>query len=157
MTELWLDAIGYQLKSVDYGSNEYHQALQIRYQLFYQIHNIPIDSIIDPTEENHLHLVITEASSNRVLAYGRLGQNSPHEFQIYQMVVALEYQQQGLGKRILNALVDAAIQQGAERLVLHARVAKMQFYKKSGFMPVGAVFPSLTTSVPHIKMQKIIE
>jgi predicted GNAT family N-acyltransferase len=30
----------------------------------------------------------------------------------------------------------------------------MQFYQKFGFEPVGEVFASSTTGVPHIKMQK---
>lgn len=144
----------YQLKLIEYGSDEYHQAAQIRYDLFYHEHNILFESIFEPQEKQDLHLAITASSRNHVLAYGRLGQNSLDEFQIYQMVVMPECQGQGLGKRILQALTERAIERGARRLILNARVTKVKFYQKFGFESVGTVFASSMTGVPHIKMQK---
>ena len=41
-------------------------------------------------------------------------------------------------------------------LGLNARVTKVQFYQRSGFEPIGEVFASSSTGVPHIKMQKEI-
>jgi predicted GNAT family N-acyltransferase len=143
-----------RLKLVKYGSNEYHQAAQLRYDAFYREHNILLESIFEPREEQDLHLVITTDSENRVLAYGRLGQNSLDEFQIYQMVVVPKRQGKGLGKRILQALTTQALELGASRLILNARVTKVQFYQKLGFESVGEVFASSMTGVPHIKMQK---
>jgi predicted GNAT family N-acyltransferase len=63
---------------------------------------------------------------------------------------------QGLGMRILQALVEAATKRGASLLVLNARVTKMQIYQKFGFQTVDEVFGSPMTGVPHIKMQKEI-
>ncbi len=145
----------YQLKLIEYGSPEYQQAAQLRYRLFYQEHGISFAAIFDLEEQRDLHLAITANSTHRVLAYGRLAQTSRMQFQIYQMVVEPECQGQGLGKTILQALTEAAIQRGASLLTLDARVAKMQFYQKLGFEPVGEVFPSSRTGIPHIKMQKI--
>ena len=142
------------LKFIKYGSNEYYQAARIRYQLFYQEHNITFESIFNPQEAKDLHPAIIAAETNKVLAYGRLTQNNCNEFQIYQMVVASEYQGRGLGTRILKALTNSAIDRGATLLVLNARVSKTQFYQKFGFEPIGEVFASSMTSVPHIKMQK---
>lgn len=147
-------ATHYQLKFVEYGSDEYHQAAQLRYDLFYLEHNISFESIFEPHEKQDLHLAITTSLGNRVLAYGRLGQNSLGEFQIYQMVVVPEFQGQGLGKRILQALTEKAIERGASRLILNARVTMVKFYQKFGFESVSEVFASSMTGVPHIKMQK---
>ena len=146
----------YQLKFVKYGSPEYDQAAQLRYSLFYQEHCIPFESIFDPQEKQDLHLVITANPENHVLAYGRLSQKSFDEFQIYQMVVEPEYQGQGLGMLILQALTEVATHQGAGLLSLNARVTKVQFYQRSGFEPIGEVFASSSTGVEHIKMQKEI-
>jgi predicted GNAT family N-acyltransferase len=154
MIEPLSKATHYQLKLVEYGSDEYYQAAQLRYDLFYQEHNISFESIFESQEKQDLHLAITASSGNRVLAYGRLGQNSLDEFQIYQMVVLPECQGQGLGKRILQALTEAAIERGASRLILNARVTKVKFYQKFDFESVGEVFASSMTGVPHIKMQK---
>ncbi len=141
---------------IEYGSEEYRQAAQLRYQLFYQEHNVPFESIFDPQEPQDLHLAITTNQANRLLAYGRLGQNSFNEFQIYQMVVVPEYQGHGLGMRLLQALVEAAIEREANLVILNARVAKMHFYQKFGFKSAGEVFASSMTGVPHIKMRKEI-
>jgi predicted GNAT family N-acyltransferase len=146
--------INYQLKFIEYGSDEYHQAAQLRYRLFYQEHDIPFESIFDSQEKQDLHLAITASPTNIVLAYGRLSQNSFNEFQIYQMVVVPEYQGHGLGMHILQSLTEAAIERGASSLILNARVTKMQFYQKFGFEPVGEIFSSSMTGVPHIKMQR---
>jgi predicted GNAT family N-acyltransferase len=147
------DAANYQLQVIEYGSPEYQQAAQLRYRLFYQVHDIPFAAIFDPQEPQDLHLAITDQATDCVLAYGRLGQTTAHEFQIYQMVVEPAHQGQGMGKLILRALVAAARQRGASLLTLNARVAQTQFYQKLGFQTVGEVFPSSITGIPHIKMQ----
>lgn len=100
---------------------------------------------------------MVDDQTQKVLAYGQLGQNSLNEFQIYQMVVEPAYQRQGLGRQILATLVDRAIAQGTQRIVLHARITKVPFYARSGFTTIGEVFPSPQTGVPHIKMIRLME
>jgi predicted GNAT family N-acyltransferase len=143
-----------RLISIEYGSEAYNQAAQLRYQLFYQEHSIPFESIFDPQEARDLHLAIIANLDDQLLAYGRLGQNHDQAFQIYQMVVRPDYQRRGLGRRLIQALIAAAIEHGAQAVVLNARVAKIQFYQKNGFKPVGEICASSMTGVPHIKMQK---
>jgi predicted GNAT family N-acyltransferase len=70
------------------------------------------------------------------------------------MVVIPKYQGHGLGMRILQALIEVAVEQGASLLTLNARTTKVLFYQKAGFETIGEVFASKTTAVPHIKMQK---
>lgn len=147
--------IGY-LKFIEYGSIEYHQAAQLRHRLFYPEHNISLKAIALSQEKQDLHLVITNSQGNQVLAYGRLAQKSSNEFQIHQMVVEPTYQKQGLGKRILQTLIKSASDRGGKLLSLNARVTKIKFYQKFGFEPVGEVFASSITGVPHIRMQKAI-
>ena len=142
------------LKFIQYGSDEYYQAARLRYRLFYQEHNIPFESISNSQEERDLHAAIITEATGFVLAYGRLSQNSCDRFQIYQMVVEPEYQGRGLGTQILQALINSAIKQGAKFLVLNARVTKTEFYRKFDFEPIGEVFLSSMTGVPHITMQK---
>jgi predicted GNAT family N-acyltransferase len=144
-----------RLISIEYGSEAYNQAAQLRYQLFYQEHSIPFESIFDPQEAQDLHLAIIANWDDRLLAYGRLGQNHDQVFQIYQMVVLPDYQGLGLGRRLLQALITAAIDCGAHSVILNARVTKMPFYQKNGFKPVSEICASSMTGVPHIKMQKV--
>ena len=51
-------------------------------------------------------------------------------------------------------LLKVATKHKATIVVLNARVAKMQFYQRHGFKPIGEVFPSSSTGVSHIKMEK---
>ena len=124
-------------------------------RLFFQKQAIPFASIFDAREKQDWHLVIT-AESNQVLAYGRLSRKSSDLFQIYQMVVEPDYQQQGLGTQILQTLVELAIAKGAKKLLLNARVSKIGFYRRLGFEAVGEIFASPSTGVPHITMEKNI-
>lgn len=151
-TEIQLSNTNFEF--IEYGSNEYFQAAQLRYRLFYQKHEIPFEKVIDDQKQQDLHLVIPNNLNQRILAYGRLAQNNLSEFQIYQMVVEPELQGQGLGTQILWALTGAAIQRGATLIVLNARVVKAEFYRKFGFEPVDEEFASSTTGVAHIRMQK---
>jgi predicted GNAT family N-acyltransferase len=143
-----------RLKVIEYGSAEYHQAAQLRYQLFYREHHIPFASIFDPQEPADLHLGIIELTTNSVLAYGRLGRQSITKFKIHQMVVVPDYQRCGLGSRVLSALFEAAIDRGASLVMLNARLTQVPFYQKFGFHSVGEVFPSVVTKELHIQMQK---
>jgi predicted GNAT family N-acyltransferase len=145
-----------KLEQIEYGSDRYHQAAQLRYRLFYQEHNIPLAAIFDPKEAQDWHLAILASPDRRVLAYGRLSQNCASEFQIYQMVVEPTYQGCGLGKSILQALIELAVEQGAKRVILNARVEKAGFYQKHGFQVIGEMFASSMTGIPHVRMQKCL-
>jgi predicted GNAT family N-acyltransferase len=149
-----MDAIQTDIRTIDYDGPLYHQAAQLRYQLFYQEHHIPFDSIFDETESQDTHVAIVNCADGHVIAYGRLAQNHSEESQIYQMVVDSVYQKQGFGAQLLDALAEIALNRGSQRIVLHARVAKAGFYEKLGFTAIGDVFASTTTGVPHIKMGK---
>ena len=149
--------MNYQLKFIHYGSNEYYQAAQLRYRLFYQEHNIPFESIFNSYEEQNLHLAITTSIENHILAYGCLAWKSSDEFQISQMVVEPKCQRQGLGGLILQTLIEQANDRGASLVVLNARVTKVPFYQRYGFETIGEVFPSSSTGVAHIQMRKMIQ
>jgi predicted GNAT family N-acyltransferase len=141
---------------IEYGSAHYAQAARLRYTLFYQMHGIRFASIFAPSEPQDYHVAVIRRQDDRVLAYGRLTQNHPIEYQIYQMVVEPEYQRHGFGSQILETLCQLAMENGARQIILNARITMSGFYEKRGFVPVGSVFLSSVTGVPHIKMQKIV-
>jgi predicted GNAT family N-acyltransferase len=153
------------LEFIEYDSEQYHQAALLRYQLFYAEHHIPFDAIFDPQEPQDLHLAAIEPITKQLLAYGRLSQNNPTKFKIYQMVVEPAYQGQGLGSIVLQGLMQAAIQAvaqasinegGGHLVVLNARVAKVGFYQKQGFVVTGEIVKSLLTGELHYPMEKRI-
>jgi predicted GNAT family N-acyltransferase len=66
------------------------------------------------------------------------------------MAVLDVHRKQGLGQRILSALMQAACNRGDHRLVLHAQVSAQGFYAKAGFKPHGPVFEE--AGIDHIEM-----
>lgn len=106
----------------------------------------------DDRQANYFHQAII--ISDAVIAYGQLVPRENQIYQICQMVVRPNYQQQNLGGTILTALIDLAIKENAIALTLNSRLTAVGFYQKFGFQTQGTQFPSTTTGVPHITMNK---
>ena len=137
-------------KLVDYDSQEFQQARELRYKLFFAQHDLPKSIVTDLKQSDYFHAAIE--IDNKVVAYGQLVPYEDKIYQICQMVVMPEYQRQNLGKKILLFLIDIAKQEQAIALTLNARLTAVDFYQKLGFQTHGTSFPSSTTGIPHITM-----
>lgn len=140
-----------QLKTVKVGSPEWKVARQLRYALFFEKHSLPQSVLDDGKEENAQHLVA--AIDEHVVGYGRLSATTSSLFQISQMVVAPEFQGQGVGTAVLRTLIKLANSNGASLIELNARLPAVKFYSSEGFRTKGASFISDTTKVEHVVMQ----
>ncbi|MEL6927613.1 MAG: GNAT family N-acetyltransferase [Cyanobacteria bacterium J06600_6] len=141
-----------KVELIPYQSPEFQQAAQIRYDLFFAEHDLPWSITQDSNQVNYFHAAILH--DRTVIAYGQLVPNSDRPYQICQMVVKPEYQGQGLGKKILLFLIEQAQQEQAISLTLNARLTAVEFYQKLGFQTSGNPFPSDTTGVMHITMNR---
>ena len=139
------------LQFIDYGSEAYLAAAKLRYRLFYEPHGLEESIVQTAKDAEDCHVAVT--TDGQVLAYGRLAQTGEH-FSIYQMVVEPAWQGKGLGTQVLQALVAVAEQRGAKSVSLNAKVSRQGFYERHGFERMSAVFASVTTGVPHIKMER---
>ncbi|MFM2314187.1 MAG: hypothetical protein RLZZ04_3463 [Cyanobacteriota bacterium] len=150
------------VEQIKYNSQEFQQACQLRYQLFYAEHGLSWDVVRDERQANYFHGAILK--QNLLVAYGQLVPQSNDIYQICQMVVKPGYQGQNYGSRILYFLIEKAQQERAisfqERSViavtLNARLSAVGFYQKFGFQTQGEQFPSRTTGIPHITMNQTI-
>ena len=59
---------------------------------------------------------------------------------------------QGIGARMLEALVASARDRGLEKVYLHAQVQAISFYERRGFEPDGAEF--LEAGMRHVTMMR---
>ena len=139
-------------KIIAYQSQEYQQACQLRYELFFAEHNLPWSVLQDEAQAEYVHVAIL--CRDIVLAYGQLAPKADGVFQVCQMVVKPDYQGQQLGRSILLKLIEIARQEQAIALTLNARLTAVGFYQKLGFITCGTIFPSAVTGVPHIKMNR---
>ena len=141
-------------KLIDYDSREFRQACQLRYELFFAEHNLPYSTVFSDRQKNSYHAAIT--IDDTVFAYGELVPTDNLVYRIRQMVVHPDYQRQGFGRKILSSLSELAQNQGAIALTLDARLTAIAFYQKLGFETSGQEFPSTTTGVMHIAMNRTL-
>lgn len=138
------------LSELKIGSDLYAQALDLRYALFFQPHNLPRDILIDDYEKDSTHIALVINDS--LVAYGRLTHLGKDTYQLSQIVVTAKEQHNGYGSVILRDLIERAKNKGAEKIFLNARTTATELYEKQGFIRTGEVFLSKSTGVPHIQM-----
>jgi predicted GNAT family N-acyltransferase len=110
---------------------------------------VPAEMEWDEADGTAVHGVVL----NRMglpLATGRLLQHAPGVARIGRMAVKKQMRGGDLGKRVLHALMQAAKDRGDHQVVLHAQCSAEGFYKRSGFVPHGAIFEE--AGIAHIEM-----
>lgn len=112
----------------------------------------PRGSERDEQEDQATHCMILN-DQQQVIAVGRLHTLDADTGQIRYMAVVPDYQGQGLGKRILASLEDAARQQGLQTLMLHAREPVVEFYRKQGYELLDQSH-TLFGEIIHYEMRK---
>lgn len=68
-----------------------------------------------------------------------------------QMAVDPRFQGEGVGKALLEALMQSWIYEGIHHAYLHARLSAEGFYRRCGWFPVGPIFEEV--GLPHIRME----
>lgn len=129
-------------------------ARQIRTEVFVQEQQIPLELEWDEDDATALHAV----AYNRLgmpVATGRLLQHGPDVARIGRMAVTRVLRGSGLGRDILQSLLQAAAQRGDRSVLLHAQRSAEAFYRQLGFQPQGAPFEE--AGIPHIEMVRALD
>ena len=128
-------------------------ASPLRTEVFVDEQKVPAEMEWDEDDKTALHGVAV----NRMgmpLATGRLLQHAPGVSRIGRMAVKKSMRGSDLGRRVLDALMDAARARGDARVVLHAQCSAEGFYQRAGFVPHGAVFEE--AGIAHIEMVRAL-
>jgi len=91
----------------------------------------PRGSEIDEIEDRCFHIMVT--NDETVLGVGRLQYNAADEAQIRYMAVEKGYEGNGIGRMIVNALEQEAINKNVSTVMLDAREPAVGFYQKLGY------------------------
>jgi N-acetylglutamate synthase-like GNAT family acetyltransferase len=59
----------------------------------------------------------------------------------------------GVGRLILDSLIEHARDNGAKMVHLNARFTSLEMFRKQGFEPVGPILHSDNTHLPHQRME----
>jgi predicted GNAT family N-acyltransferase len=138
---------------------ELFQALAIREVVFIEEQHVPETVERDAEDAKAYHVLAIQGG--HAVGTGRMvilpqppeGQTGTWA-QIGRMAVLQSARKAGVGSRVLQSLEEEARRRKVTGLVLHAQLIALDFYKKHGYEPVGAVFEE--AGMPHTKMQKTL-
>jgi predicted GNAT family N-acyltransferase len=123
----------------------------LRYQVFVIEQKVPEEMEWDEFDGMALHAIVT--ADNQIVGTGRLILDG-HIAKIGRMAVQSLRRNQGIGKSILNALIQTAKEKGAQECILHAQTHAIAFYAKADFEPNGPIFDE--AGIPHVEMRLIL-
>jgi predicted GNAT family N-acyltransferase len=121
-------------------------AQRVRIEVFVIEQNVPIELEWDEGDEVSTHAIAYDEEGQPV-ATGRLLPDG----HIGRMAVIKPLRGCGLGREVLQALLQQARDEGHKDLLLHAQTHALSFYAKQGFIAEGEEF--LEADIPHRLMR----
>jgi predicted GNAT family N-acyltransferase len=125
------------------------QAWVIRRRVFIEEQHVPQQIEMDEDDAHALHALALDG--NAPVGCGRMVAHDGF-VKIGRMAVLRERRGEGIGRSILNFLMERARQRGFTRAVLHAQLTAEGFYLKNGYVHEGAVFDE--AGIPHRRMSR---
>lgn len=104
-------------------------------------------------ESNYLHFGLIN-DCNDLLACLYLKPDEDGDLQLKQMAVKNEFQDMGLGRKLINGVEEIMKLSEFNEIYLHARESAKGFYMKLGYEIKGDLFTEMGLS--HVKMMKKI-
>ncbi len=139
------------------NEGELFQALAIREIVFIEEQSVPESLERDADDAVAFHVLAMEGK--HAIGTGRLvslAAPPPGESgtwgRVGRMAVLQSNRKGGTGSRLLTALEAEAQRRKLGGILLHAQLSAMEFYKRHGYEPHGAVFEE--AGMPHLEMKK---
>jgi predicted GNAT family N-acyltransferase len=125
------------------------QSRAVRESVFVIEQSIPVELEWDGIDPECIHALATDdrgvaIGTGRLLPDGHIGR----------MAVLREWRSRGVGRAILEALVEEARRRGFAQAMLNAQSYASGFYAKSGFEVVGDEFTE--AGIPHVAMVRTL-
>ena len=124
-------------------------AQAVRHAVFVEEQRIPAELERDPADAGCVHAVVFNAAGQAV-GTGRLLPLPDGVMKLGRLAVLRSWRGRGVGQALLQALLDAAREQGAREVMLHAQQSAASFYLEAGFKPRGEEF--MEAGIPHLEM-----
>jgi len=123
-------------------------AYAIRKRVFVVEQGVPEEMELDEFDLNARHALAYADSV--CIGTARLITLPGNHGRIGRMAVLPKYRGQGVGRRLLEALLKAAQSQDIKQVELHAQVSVIPFYEQFGFIAQGDVYDE--AGIPHRDM-----
>ncbi len=128
-------------------------ARAIRNEVFIGEQRIAAEMEWDDADATAIHAVAFNRLG-RALGTGRMLEHVPGVAKIGRMAVAAGSRHGGVGRAVLDALLQAARERGDRQAMLHAQVSAAAFYERAGFVRRGAEFDE--AGIAHIEMLRAL-
>lgn len=117
----------------------------LRHAVFVVEQGVPVELELDELDPLSVH-ALARTRAGEVVGTARLTPDG----RIGRMAVAKAWRRRGVGRALLEHLVDLGRARGLGRLSLHAQTHAVDFYARAGFVRQGAVF--MDAGIPHVTM-----
>ena len=132
---------------------EFKQYFSLRYRVLRAPWGEPEGSELDDIENRCYHMMVL--ANDEVVGVGRLQYNAGGEAQIRYMAVDKDYERNGIGRMIVNALEQEALKNNIRTVVLDAREPAVRFYRNLGYETEKKSY-LLFNEIQHYRMSKIL-
>ena len=112
-----------------------------------------LNSAKDENEDKSYHIMVIQDSE--IVGVGRLHRVENYLFQIRFMAVSPNKREKGVGTIIIQKLESIARKNDANKIILHARVKAISFYKKNGYKIIKKTH-KIMNKIQHYLMEKKI-
>lgn len=138
------------IKQIDYGSKEYKQMVDLRYEILRK----PLHLNFDPAEleREKNDILICAFEEEKILGCCLLTKIDKDCVRLRQMAVQNNLQGKGIGASMMAYAENIARDAGYKKIIMHARKTAIGFYEKLGYKVSGQEFIEL--SIPHVTMVK---
>ena len=134
----------YRVDRVDW-SREHETLRDIRLRVFVLEQGVPEDLEWDGQDERAVHLLARD-NTGRPVGTARLLPTG----QIGRMAVLPDWRRRGIGMALVKGLLAIAAAEGYPHPFLNAQASALPFYRRAGFVAVGAEFHE--AGIRHRKM-----
>ena len=132
------------IKIVDFEEN-LSDIKYIRTKVFIEEQKVPVELEWDEYDSDSIHILAY--SDDKAVATARLLRDG----HIGRMAVLKEFRNLGIGKNMLNFMVDLAHKESISNVKLSAQEQALTFYKKQGFFVTSDVY--MDAGIPHYDME----
>jgi len=127
-------------------SDKQTELTSVRRAVFIEEQNVPESIELDNRDPDCFHVL---ASDTKSLPVGTARMNSKGK--IGRMAVLQNYRRQGIGRKMIQALMDYGRKNSITDFHVSSQVTAVGFYKKMDFEPFGEEF--LEAGITHINMK----
>lgn len=123
----------------------------VRRKVFIEEQKVPEELEIDEYDKAADHVIVY--INNNPVATGRFVAINGEDL-FGRIAVLKEYRGRGLGKIVVDNLINKAEEKGIDEVHLHAQLTAKGFYESLGFEAYGEIFDD--AGIDHIGMKKVI-